>query len=825
MKLYLLLFTLVALPLFSGEIHDAITGNSDQRERAKVSALIKQDPQLIHAKNADGDEPLHLAAQQDDPEMIKLLLEAGADVNAKGAKGWTPLHYAGDVDSKEACLILLEKGANRDALNDDSQKPEQTAKLFAKNIIKGFNSQMLVAHKLFNAIEANDAASVTALIAANPKLLAARDGSGMTPLVSAAQHNKLTLVKLLLEADAEKNAMERFTALTEAAKAGYLDVVRLLLKHSAPVNPLGQPAPGSSMPLRAAALTLDGTLAGADVMEKANDIKMLPDGSPDPHAIDEMADILKSHSPELETEGSMPKLMGQLVKPQPQPVREAKQTILTLLLEAGADPKKDDQAIIAAAMSSETEMVRLLLERGANPNAELKGNGTALGYAVVVGAPLPLIKMLLTAGADPLRIINRKLPMGASALSLAVTFKNKEAVDAILATLKPGELSEARHFEVLDSLMRVDSASMRRALDSGFKVNAKDPAGWTPLIRAAQSATPEIVAMLIEAGADVKARDEAGFSALHTAAEFGRTEQVAVLLKYGADPEAKTKVGQTALVAACSPDGTEEVVAALLKAGAKVNVPDNLGNTAVGKAAFFGKHRIVARLLEAGADPNHVDGDEYSVLYQTAGGPSQDKLVAPEEGLGGIKQANLGSKEDYLECARLLIKHGAKVNGSTDGKNLLPLYYASSTGFEEMVDLLLENGAKVDIEAKARRTPIHGAVESGIPKLLERMISLGAKPDTLVNDDGTTVLHAAASLKKPQMAEILLKHGAKVNAKTNTGITPLLNAVNFNDAECVRVLVKHGANPDSAAADGMTPRALAEKMNRIDITSILTNAK
>jgi ankyrin repeat protein len=684
MKLYLLLFTLVSLPLFSGEIHDAITGNSDQRERVKVSALLKQDPQLIHAKNADGDEPLHLATQQDDPEMIKLLLEAGADVNAKGAKGWTPLHYAGDVDSKEACLILLEKGANRDALNDDSQKPEQIAKLFAKNIIKGFNSQMLDAHKLFTAIEANDAQSVTALIAANPKLLAARDGSGMVPLVSAAQHNKLPLVKLLLEADAEKNAMDRFTALTEAAEGGHVEVVRLLLKHGAPVNPLGQPTLESSMPLRAAALTLDGTLAGADVMEKANDIKRLPDGSLDPHAIDEMADILKSHSPKLEIEGSMPKLMGQLVKPQPQPVREAKRTIITLLLEAGADPKKDDQAIIAAAMSSETEMVRLLLERGANPNAELKSTGTALGYAVMVGAPIPLVQLLLNDGADPLRAINRKLPFGASALTLAVTSKNKEAVDAILATLKPGELSEARHFEVFHSLMNGDPAYVRRALDSGFKVNAKGAAGFTsvtPLMMAAKSATPEIVAMLLEAGADVKASDEAGFTALHTVAEWGRTEQVALLLKNGADPEAKNKDGLTVLSAACSPNGTEEIVAALLKAGAKVNVSDNLGRTAIWRAASGGRPRIVARLLEAGADPNHVDRNEYSVLYQTAGGPSQDKLVTPEKGLTGIKQADLGFKEDYLECARLLIKHGAKVNGSTDGKNLLPLYYASSTGF------------------------------------------------------------------------------------------------------------------------------------------------
>ena len=817
----LLVFTMMSPLLPAAEIHDAI----ESGEPAKVTVLIQKDPDLLRAKNAEGDQPLHLAAKQGDDEMIRLLLEAGADANAKGAKGWTPLHYAGASDSKDACLALLENGASRDALNDASQKPEQTAKLFTRRIIKEYNPQMAGADKLFTAIEAGDAEKVKALIAGNPKLLRAQDGQGKTPLILAAQENQPALVNQLIEAGAEVNAKGRHTALTIAAEGGHLEVVRLLLKHGAEVNPSRPDGPMDSMPLREAALTVEPTPAGADFMVKSNDLKVLSGGSSSPTSVRELADQLKDHSPELVVEGSMSKFMEQLFKPQPQPVREAKRTILKLLLEAGADPKKDDQAIITAAMSSEMEMVRLLLERGANPNAELKGTGTALGYAVAIGAPLPLIQMLLTAGADPLRVTNRKLPLGASALSLAVISKNKEVIDAILATLKPGALSEAQQFEVLDSLMRGDSASMRRALDSGFKVNAKGPAGWTPLMAAAKSAPPEIVAMLIEAGAEVKARDEAGYTALHTAAEFGRTEQVALLLKNGADPEAKTKIGQTALHAACSPGGTEEVVAALLKAGAKVNAPDNSGRTAVWKAAAFGKHRIVARLLEAGADPNHVDRDEYSPLFVTASGPSQDKLVAPEVGLSGIKQANLGSKEDYLECARLLIKRGAKVNGSTDGENLLPLYYASSTGFEEMVDLLLENGAKVDIEAKARRTPIHGAVMGDVPKVLERMISLGAKPDTLVNDDGTTVLGAAASLKKPQMAEILLKHGAKVNAKTTTGITPLLEAVNLNDAETVRVLLKHGADPDIAAMDGMTPRNLAVKMNLTKITAILAGAK
>ena len=804
----------------AAEIHQ----NVDERDSVKVAALLQKDPKLIRSKNADGDQPLHLAARQDDLAMIELLLEAGADVNAKGAKGWTPLHYAGSIDSKAACLALLEKGANRDALNDAAQKPEQTAKVFTKYVIKEYNPQLAGAEDLFTAVEAGKAETVKALITANPKIVGAQDFSGMTPLVRAAQVNKIELVKLLIEAGADVNAKGRITALTKAAEGGHLEVVRLLLNHGAEVNPSRPDGPMDSMPLRAAAFTVDANPAAAEVIERASDMKLLPDGKPDPAAARELADKFKSLDPQA-LEGSLPETMALLIKPQADPVREAKRTILKLLLEAGADPKKDDPAIVSAAASSETEMVHLLLEHGANPNAEQKGMGTAIGFAVMIGAPFPLIQMLLAAGADPLRVTNPKLPLGRSALSIAVQSKNKEVIDAILATLKPAELSEARHFELFHSLMRGDPAHVRRALDSGFKVNAKGPAGWTPLIRAAQSATPEIMAMLLDAGADLKARDEAGFTALHTAAEFGRTEPVAMLLKRGADPEVKTWNGKTPLQAACGPGGTEEVIAALLKAKAKVNARDNSGRTAVGNAAWFGKHRIVARLLEAGADPNHVDGVECSVLYQTAGGPSQDKLVPQEEGYSGIKRDDLGSKEDYLECAKLLIRHGAKVNGSTEGKNHLPLYYASSTGFKEMVDLLLEYGAKADIEAKARRTPILGAVESGITELLERMISLGAKPDTLVNDIGTTALHAAASLENPQMVEILLKHGAKVNAKSTTGITPLLNAVNFNHVECVRVLIKYGADPDIAAADGMTPRALAIRQQQWEITKLLNNAR
>lgn len=813
----LLILALMSPLLPAADIHDTVeTGEPD-----KVSALLQKNLGLLKAKNAAGDQPLHLAVQRDDAAIIELLLKAGADVNARGAKGWTPLHYAGAVDSKDACLALLEHGADRDALNDASQKPEQTAKIFTRGIIKDYNPQMAGADNLFTAIDAGESERVKTLIAGNPKLMAARDGQGRTPLILAAGTNKLEIVNLLLDAGADVNAKGRHSALTKAAEGGHLDIVRLLLKHNAEVNPSRPEGQMDSMPLRAAAFTVDPTREGADFLAKAAQAQTLSEGSPDPAALREKAAGLKADSPELAIKGSM----ANFFKPQPEPVREAKRTILKLLLDAGADPKKDDQAIISAAASSETEMVRLLLERGANPDAEQKGSGTAIGYAVAVGAPLPLIQMLLAAGADPLHMANPQLPLGRSALSIAVAFDRTDVIDTILAGLKPVDLSEAQHYKVIDSLMRGDPASMLRALKSGFRVNAKGPAGWTPLIRAAQSAAPEIAAVLLDAGADVKAKDDAGFTALHTAAEFGRTEQVSLLLKHGADPEAKNASGSTVLLAACTADGKEDAITALIKAGAKVDSRDAVGGTALMRAANLGKHRIVRLLLDSGADPNILSGTGYSALVSAAEGPAEGKITPDNPGARGITQSNLGSAKDYLATAELLIKHGAKANGAAEDDSLRPLYFALSAGFTDMIDLLLQNGAKVDVKAKARRTPIQGAVHGGIPELLERVISLGADPNTLVNDNGATVLHAAASLNRPQIAGLLLKHGARVNAKTTTGITPLLNAVNFKNAECVRILVKNGADPDIAATDGMTPRILATRLQQREITKIMESAK
>jgi hypothetical protein len=69
-------------------------------------------------------------------------------------------------------------------------------------------------------------------------------------------------------------------------------------------------------------------------------------------------------------------------------------------------------------------------------------------------------------------------------------------------------------------------------IDAGADLNARDDNGWTPLMVAARSETPEIVTLLIEAGADVNAMNDNGYTPLWFANPgFGSTPEIIKILK------------------------------------------------------------------------------------------------------------------------------------------------------------------------------------------------------------------------------------------------------------------------------------------------------
>jgi ankyrin repeat protein len=96
--------------LTESEIAEIQERYSDRLNYGADDILSPIDP-LTYVQ-PDGDGLLHIAAIRGDARTISLLLEAGLDPNSIGDMGETPLHYAYSFDHNDVVKILLEHGAN-----------------------------------------------------------------------------------------------------------------------------------------------------------------------------------------------------------------------------------------------------------------------------------------------------------------------------------------------------------------------------------------------------------------------------------------------------------------------------------------------------------------------------------------------------------------------------------------------------------------------------------------------------------------------------------------------------------------------------------------
>ena len=132
-----------------------------------------------------------------------------------------------------------------------------------------------------------------------------------------------------------------------------------------------------------------------------------------------------------------------------------------------------------------------------------------------------------------------------------------------------------------------------------------------------------------------------------------------------------------------------------------------------------------------------------------------------------------------------------------------PLNKAVQSGDMRQVERLLEAGADVNGYDFLRQTPLLFAVVGNHQDIVELLIARGAKVNFL-SSGGTPLCFA----RNPNMAELLIAHGADVNARHSSGSTPIFFP--WND-DVARVLIVHGADVNARNKSGSTPLFYASK--------------
>ncbi|XP_013391240.1 ankyrin-1-like [Lingula anatina] len=184
-----------------------LTGNADM-----VKLLLDSGAE-VNAENEDGRTPLYWAAEEGHEDIVKLLLEHGTDPNITNEWGRTPLYWAAEEGHEDIVKLLLEHGTDPNITNESGRTP------------------------LCWAAEEGHEDIVKLLLerGADPNIT---NKWGRTPLYWAAYEGHEDIVKLLLEHGADPNITYKWdrTPLHVAAGEGHEDVVKLLLEHGADPN-------------------------------------------------------------------------------------------------------------------------------------------------------------------------------------------------------------------------------------------------------------------------------------------------------------------------------------------------------------------------------------------------------------------------------------------------------------------------------------------------------------------------------------------------------------------------------------------------------------
>ncbi|KAM3726621.1 Ankyrin repeat and KH domain-containing protein mask [Dirofilaria immitis] len=396
--------------------------------------------------------------------------------------------------------------------------------------------------------------------------------------------------------------------------------------------------------------------------------------------------------------------------------------IVKHLLEHGADMNAmsatKNTPLIYASAAGNVECASLLLDYGCDTTIRNDNGHCALMEAASSGY-LDVVSLLVQHGFQVLPCNQNDLKVGLeSALTLAA-YKGHYDVVQYLLERGANKYKEELHTALMEASMDGHYEVAKLLLDNGAPVNLASDSFESPLTLAACGGHPDLVRLLLERGAIVEEVNDEGYTPLMEASREGHLEVVRLLIKFGAKVNTQTdETGETALtLAACG--GFKDVVELLVRSDARLDIGAN------------------TPLMEA-------------------------------------------AQEGHLDTVRFILNEmrslGLPIDVTTTANNNTALTYAAENGHLDVCAALIEFGANIDHQAENGRTALMKAAKNGNYSVIQFLLMRGAKVNEVSADNDSSALFLACAHGHWEIVRLLLDHGADPSHVFKDGITCMIEA-------------------------------------------------
>uniref|UniRef100_A0A7N6AJ32 Ankyrin repeat domain 52 n=1 Tax=Anabas testudineus TaxID=64144 RepID=A0A7N6AJ32_ANATE len=656
------------------------------------------------------------------------------------------------------------------------------------------------------------------------------DRTGRTALHHAAQRH-VDVVKLMLSRSADKSCKDKqgYTPLHAAAASGHIEIVKCVCSVISNVN---QPNKCGYTPLHLAAVSTNGALClellvnnGADVNQQSKEGKS-PLHMAAIHGRFTRSQILIQNGGEIDCVdkyGNTPLHVA---------AKYGHELLISTLMTNGADTARRGihgmfplHLAVLYGFSDCCRNKEHVLSAGFDINTPDNFGRTCL-HAAASGGNVECLNLLLSSGTD----LNKRDIMGRTPLHYAAANGRYQCTVTLVS--------------------------------AGAEVNEPDQTGCTPLhYSAASQAFSSCLEHLLDNGADPSMVNSKGYSAVHYAAYHGNKQNLELLLEMSfnalGDIESSIPVSPLHLAA---DKGHRQALHVLTETAAYVDIQDAAGRSVLYLAAQKGYARCVEVLLAQGAScllsdnrlmwtPIHVaaanghsdclrmmidygeEGDLTNVvdkfsqsplMLAVLGGHTDCVLFLLEKGAlpdskdkRGSTALHRGAVLGHDDCVTALLEHKASAL-CRDTQGRTPLHYAASRGHTEILASLVQAAMATDPQDKLldnkQYTPLHWAAYKGHEDCLEVLLEF----KTFIHEEGNpftplhcalTPLHTAAFAEDVAGLQLVLRHGAEINAVDKSGRSALMVAADKGHSGTVAILL-HRAKADLTLLDDNRNTAL-----------------